>query len=87
MKFWFQRSEKEAGAAFIGVEHGDVSGFAEVHVGKRDLLRAAGCAGAAMLMRRLVGKGRGEGRARKDAERSRREAGQRLRGAGKRKRR
>ena len=69
MRFWFQKSDKEAGMVYVGAEHDGVSGFAALHIGGRELARAASAVGMAAALRRLTGKTREIKRAQKDARR------------------
>ena len=54
MQFWFQKSEKEKGTAYVGAEHGDVSAFAALHAGRQELAHIAGAIGMAAMLRQLA---------------------------------
>ena len=69
MRFWFQKSDKEAGTAYVGAEHEGVSGFAALHIGGRELARAASAVGMAAALRQLSRKTREIKRAQQDAQR------------------
>ena len=69
MRFWFQKSDKDAGTAYVGAEHEGVSGFATLHVGKRELAHAVSTVGAAVMLRELAKKTREIKRTQKDARR------------------
>lgn len=71
MQFWFQKSDKEAGSAYVGAEHKGVSGFVELHIGKHELACAVGAARFAAALRQLTKRTRA-------AERRQREAARRL---------
>lgn len=69
MRIWFERSEKERGTAYLGVEHEGIAGFARLHAGARELLRAAGWLGAAAMLRKLSARRGDAGRAERRRER------------------
>ena len=71
MQFWFQKSDKEAGMAYVGAEHEGIFGFAALHSDKRELARAVGAVSMAAMLRRLTKRMRA-------AERRQKEAGRRL---------
>ena len=69
MQFWFQKSDREAGTAYVGAEHEGVSAFGVVRVGKRELVRAASAAGMAAMLHQMARRARAAKRAQQDARR------------------
>lgn len=69
MKVWFERSKKEKGTTYLGVEHKGTVGFTRLHTGGRELLHAASWLGAAAMLRKLSARRRDVGRAARTARR------------------
>lgn len=67
MRVWLERSEKERGTAYLGVEHEGTAGFARLHIGARELLHAASWLGAAAMLRKLTARRRAATRAEQTA--------------------
>lgn len=68
MQFWFQKSDKEAGTAYVGAEHKGVFGFAALHSDTRELAHAVGAVSMAAMLRGLTKRMRATERRQKEAE-------------------
>ena len=69
MRFWFQKSDKETGTAYVGAEHEGMSAFGTLRIGARELAHAASAVGTAAMLRQLAKRTRAVKRAQQDARR------------------
>ncbi len=54
MDFWFERSKKERGTAYVAAEQGGTAVFGTVHIGTREVVHAASILAAAAALRGLT---------------------------------